>query len=320
MSVSRRALLRAAFGATAALLLRRPSLSGLARSVPELRARPIPSSGELIPVVGLGSADTFNVGDSEEERAPLREVLRLFHELGGRVFDTAPTYGTSEAVAGALARELDIADDLFFATKLSTPIPFDSPVWTQWRIEEGRKQEEASLSAWDRQVIDLHQVHNLEGLGVHLPALREAREDGRVRYLGVTAATAGQYPDLERIMRAEELDFIQVNYSLGEREAAERILPLARDRGMAVIVNKPFNGGVLFGGVRGRDLPEWAADFDCASWGQFFLKYSLAHPAVTSIIPATSNPEHLVDNMGAGVGELSDETTRRRMERFFDSL
>ena len=260
--------------------------------------------------MGLGSARTFSVGASGEERAPLKEVLRLFHEMGGRFFDTAPTYGSSEGVAGQLVQELGIQDDLFFATKISTG----------GGRQAGIDQQETSLQDWGRDIIDLNQVHNLRDTEIHLRTIRQAKEEGRTRYVGVTTSFGRQYEQMEQVLRAEELDFLQVNYSLGEREAAERLIPLAQDRGMGVIVNEPYNVGRLFGAVSGRDLPDWAAEFDCESWGQFFLKYILSHPAVTVIIPATSDPEHLIDNMGAGMGRLPDEQTRTRMEEFFDGL
>jgi len=271
--------------------------------------RPIPSSGEQLPVVGLGSARTFSVrGASQLE--PLREVLRLFYEHGGRLFDTAPTYGGAESVSGGLARDLGIHRDLFLATKISTAGGRDV----------GLAQERESREVWRRDVIDLEQVHNLRGVDLHLPVLREAKAAGRIRYLGVTTSRMPQHSDMETVMQREELDFVQLNYSLGERQAADRLLPLAQDRGMAVIVNEPYNGGRLFGAVRGRSVPDWATEFDCDSWGQFFLKYILAHPAITVAIPATSDVEHLVDNMGAGLGRLPDAAERSRMETFFDAL
>ena len=307
MKISRREMLKISAGTGAALLLRELPAFAQERA---MLLRTIPSSGQQIPAVGLGSARTFSVGPSDEERAPLREVLRLFHEMGGRVFDTAPTYGSSERVAGQLVRELGIQNDLFFATKIST----------REGREAGIDQQETSLELWGRDTIDLNQVHNLRDVDIHLRTIRQAKEEGRTRYVGVTTSFARQYEQLELLLRTEELDFVQLNYSLGEREAAERLLPLAQDRGIGVMVNEPYNVGRLFGAVRGRELPEWAADFDCGSWGQFFLKYILSHPAVTVIIPATSDPGHLVDNMGAGLGRLPDARTRTRMEGLFDGL
>ena len=307
MKISRRDMLKLSAGTGAALFL--SDVPAFARS-PSMLTRTIPSSGEAIAAVGLGSARTFNRSSSAHERASLKEVLRLFREMGGSVFDTAPTYGRSESVSGALAQELGIENELFFATKISTG----------GGRESGVRQEETSMRLWGRDTIDLNQVHNLRGLEIHLPTIRQAKDEGRTRYVGVTISRLRQFGDLERVMLREPLDFIQVNYSLGEREAADRLLPLAQDRGFAVMINEPYNAGRLFRPVRGEPLPEWAAEFDCRSWGQFFLKYILAHPAVTVVIPATSDPEHLMDNMGAGVGRLPDERTRRRMEELFDGL
>ena len=276
-----------------------PAGAGVAPSPLE---RPIPSSGETIPAVGLGTWRTFDVGASATERAPLKDVLQRFAELGGRVVDSSPMYGAAESVVGDLATDLAITDKLFLATK----------VWTSGR-DPGVAQMEQSLRRLRRQRLDLMQIHNLLDWRTHLRTLREWKAAGRVRYVGVTHYTSSAYDELERVLRGEPLDFVQVNYSLGEREAERRILPLARDRGIAVLVNRPFSEGGLFQRVRGRALPEWAAALDCESWAQFFLKWILAHPAVTCVIPATSRPQHLVDNMKAGTGNLPDAATRERM-------
>jgi len=276
MKMSRREMLKVGAGTGAALLLN--ELPAFAQSRSTI-TRTIPSSGEVIPAVGLGSARTFDVGASIAERAPAKEVLRRFRAAGGMLFDTAPTYGNSERVAGALVQELGIQNELFFATKIST----------RGGREVGAQQQESSMRLWGRDAI-------------------------------VTTSFARQYERMEQVMLTEPLDFVQLNYSLGERQAAERLLPLAQDKGLAVAVNEPFNVGRLFRAVRGQQLPRWAAEFDCQSWAQFFLKYILAHPAVTVVLPATSDPEHLVDNMEAGLGRLPDEQTRRRMEEFFDGL
>jgi len=273
-----------------------------ADAAPSLLQRPIPSSGETIPVVGLGTWRTFDVGTSAAERAPLQEVLKLFVDLGGRVIDSSPMYGAAESVLGALAAELAIADRLFFATK----------VWTSG-LAAGRAQMEQSIKRLRIQKLDLMQIHNLVDWRTHLRTLREWKAAGRIRYLGVTHYTSSGYDELERVLRSEALDFVQVNYSLGERDAERRILPLARDRGIAVLVNRPFSEGGLFSRVRGQTLPAWAADAGCESWAQLFLKWILAHPATTCVIPATSRPEHLADNMKAGVGKLPDSALRDRM-------
>jgi diketogulonate reductase-like aldo/keto reductase len=264
-------------------------------------ARPIPSSGEAIPAVGLGTWRTFDVGSSSG-RAPLRDVLQSFVGLGGRVVDSSPMYGAAESVVGDLAADLGIADRLFLATK----------VWTSGR-DAGIAQMDQSLRRLRARRLDLMQIHNLLDWRTHLGTLRSWKEAGRIRYVGVTHYSASAHDELERVLRSEPLDFVQVNYSLGERQAERRLLPLARDRGIAVLVNRPFTEGGLFQRVRGEALPAWAAEFDCASWAQFFLKWILAHPAVTCVIPGTSRPQHLADNMKAGVGPLPDAATRERM-------
>jgi diketogulonate reductase-like aldo/keto reductase len=264
--------------------------------------RPIPSSGEKLPAVGLGTWRTFDVGGSAAEREPLREVLRRMLELGGRVVDSSPMYGTAESVVGDLAAELGITEKLFLATK----------VWTSGR-EAGVAQMEQSFRRLRARRLDLMQIHNLLDWRTHLRTLREWKAAGRIRYLGITHYTSGAYEELERVLRSEPLDVVQVNYSLGEREAERRILPVARERGVAVLVNRPFSEGGLFQRVRGQTLPGWAAEFDCESWAQFFLKWILAHPAVTCVIPGTSRPQHLVDNVRAGLGRLPDPATRDRM-------
>ena len=269
--------------------------------------RPIPSTRETVPVVGLGTWQAFDVGTAAAERARLREVLRRFVELGGRVIDSSPMYGHAETVAGDLAAELGVIDTLFVATK----------VWTSGRAA-GAAQMAQSARRLRTPRLDLMQVHNLVDWRTHLTTLRESKAAGRVRYIGVTHYTASAYDELERVLHAEPLDFVQLNYSLAEREAERRILPLARDRGIAVIVNRPFAAGHLFGRVRGQTLPAWAVDFAGTSWTQFFLKWIVAHPAVTCVIPATSRPEHLADNMQAGVGALPDAATRDRMAALID--
>ena len=270
-----------------------------AASAEPLRARPIPSSGEMLPVVGLGTWRTFDVGAGAAERAPLKEVIGAFVALGGRVVDSSPMYGAAEAVVGDLAGELGVADKLFFATK----------VWAS-RREAGLAQMEQSFRRLRARRLDLMQIHNLLDWRAQLRTLRDWKAAGRLRYIGVTHYTAGAHDELERVLRAEPLDFVQVNYSAGERETEQRILPLARDRGIAVLVNRPFTEGALFQRVRGQSLPAWAADFGAESWAQLFLKWILAHPAVTCAIPATSRREHLQDNMKAGIGALPDAAAR----------
>src|SRR6266480_709696 len=293
--LSRRAVLRLMVAAAAA----GPARAGAASAI---RQSPIPSSGERIPTVGVGTWRTFDVGASAAERAPLKEVLRQFVGLGGRVVDSSRMYGAAESVVGDLATDLAITDKLFLATK----------VWTRGR-DAGVSQMEQSLRRLRTRRIDLMQIHNLLDWRTHLRTLRDWKQAGRIRYLGVTHYTSSAYDELEEVLRGEALDFVQVNYSLGDREAERRILPLARDRQVAVLVNRPFSEGGLFQRVRGQTLPTWAAEFDCESWAQFFLKWILAHPAVTCVIPGTSRPQHLVDNMNAGLGKLPDAATREHM-------
>jgi diketogulonate reductase-like aldo/keto reductase len=275
---------------------------GGAGAAPAVLARPIPSSGEKIPAVGLGTWRTFDVGVAAAERAPLRDVLARFAALGGRVIDSSPMYGAAETVTGDLAAELGLHTSLFMATK----------VWTTGRAA-GIAQMERSLRQLRARTIDVMQVHNLVDWRTHLATLREWKQAGRVRYVGVTHYTAGAYAELEQVLRSEPLDFVQVNYSLAERDAERRVLPLARERGIAVLVNRPFAEGALFSRVRGQAVPPWAADLDAHSWAQLFLKWILAHPAVTCVIPATSRPQHLADNMKAGIGALPDAAARDRI-------
>jgi diketogulonate reductase-like aldo/keto reductase len=276
-----------------------PPPAGAASSI---LTRPIPSSGEAIPVVGLGTWRTFDVGTAPSERAPLKAVLQRFVELGGRVIDSSPMYGTAESVAGDLAAELAVTDQLFFTTK----------VWTSGR-EAGVAQIEQSFRRFRTKRLDLLQIHNLLDCKTHLRTLRDFKQTGRIRYVGVTHYTASAYDELERVLRSEPLDFLQVNYSVGEREAERRILPLARERGIAVLVNRPFSEGGLFQRVRGKALPAWAAEIGCESWAQLLLKWVLGNPAATCVIPATSRPEHLTDNMKAGVGALPDAKMREQI-------
>lgn len=276
---------------------------------PEQPRRPIPKSGETIAAIGLGTWQTLDVAGNAAETAAARETLHRFVELGGQVIDSSPMYGSSEAVAGELAAELGARNRLFIATK----------VWTTGR-EAGIRQMEESMRRLRAPVIDLMQVHNLVDADTHLPTLREWKKAGRIRYLGVTHYHEGAYAELERWLRTGALDFVQLNYSLAEAEAQQRMLPLAAETGTAVLVNRPFSKGALFPRVAGKPLPDWAKEIDCASWAQFFLKWILGHPAVTCVIPATRNPKHLADNMAAGLGRLPDEAMRRRMAEHFGRI
>ncbi len=264
--------------------------------------RKIPSSGEALPVIGLGSARTFNVGSSEQKHAPLREVLKAFVDLGGNVVDSSPMYGRSETVIGDLAAELSLHNRLFLATK----------VWTTGR-EAGIRQMEDSFRKLRVKTLDLMQVHNLVDMETHLKTLHEWKASGRIRYLGITHSRASGHGEVAKIMAAYPLDFVQINYSVGERESEKRILPLAQERGIAVIINRPFSGGDLFSRLRKKPLPSWASEIDCTSWAQILLKFVVSHPAVTCAIPATSKVDHLRDNMEAGLGRLPNAKLREKI-------
>lgn len=292
--------------ATAPLMAALPSFAEISARVSK---RPIPRSNEMLPVVGLGTYQSFGVGQDAGERAPLKEVLRLFVEHGGTLVDSSPMYGTSEGVVGDIASELGLTDKLFMATK----------VWTSGR-ESGIQQMDESMRLMKVRRMDLLQIHNLQDWKTHAKTLQEWKAAGKIRYTGITHYHSGAYDELERLMKTKQFDFVQFNYSISEREAEESVLPLAQETGTAVIINRPFAQASLFSRVRGKEVPEWAAEFDCKSWGQFFLKYILGHPAVTCVIPATSKPKHLVDNMGAGVGPLPDTPMRRKMAQYMDSL
>ena len=271
--------------------------------------RPIPKSGELLHAVGLGTWQTFDVGADADGRAAAREVLARFVKAGGQMVDSSPMYGSSESVVGELAAGLGVETSLFLATK----------VWTSGR-EAGVRQMETSFRLMQTQRMDLMQVHNLLDLSVHAKTLREWKSAGRIRYIGITHYHDGAHAELEKIVRTREWDFVQFNYSMAEREAETRLLPACLDSGTAVIVNRPFSQGSLFPRVKGKPLPGWAADFDCTSWAQFFLKYLLAHPAVTCVIPGTNRADHMKDNAKAGMGRLPDAAMRRRMADYMARL
>jgi aryl-alcohol dehydrogenase-like predicted oxidoreductase len=265
----------------------------------------IPSSGEQVPAVGLGTVD-YQGDPNTDDLSTLRQTLEVFHQAGGRLLDTSPNYGNSENVLGSLLQDLGIRGDTFMATKVDR--------------EERAAGEERMEGSFRRLggAIDLMQVHNLRGADVMLPALVEWKKEGRLKYIGITTHRDSQHAAIEEYMRRYPLDFVQVNYSIADRAAADRILPLAQDKGIAVLVNRPFGKGGLFGAVRGKDLPDWAADLDAGSWGQVFLKYIMGHPAVTIPIPGTSKPHHAEDNAGALYGRLPDASLRLEMERWLD--
>jgi diketogulonate reductase-like aldo/keto reductase len=287
------------------------SMPDTTRAMPqkgEMRRRAIPSSGEMLPVVGLGTWQQFDVGEAESKRTPLKKVLRQMVELGGSVVDSSPMYGRAERVVGELSAELGLTDEIFAATK----------VWTRGK-QDGIRQMKSSIEKMNSRPMDLMQVHNLMDWQTHLETLRTWKEEERIRYTGVTHYVTSAFDELASVITETGVDFVQLPYSIRTRQAEERLLPLAADNDTAVLVNQPYEGGRLFGAVGDRELPSWAQSF-AETWGQFFLKFILARPEVTCVIPGTSDPEHLHDNMRAGYGALPDVDTRRRMAEYVDQL
>lgn len=305
MKLTRREALRMGALAGASLI---PVQRSIAGQTSELIQRTIPSSGETVPVIGLG-ARNYRVGDMGAELIPFKNTLKRFVDLGGRVVDTAPGYGNSETVIGNLVSELDILDQLFLASKVNSQ-----------GQNEGVTSIDNSFRYLRSRQLDLMQVHNLRDVDTQLKTLRELKAQGRIRYLGITTSRDRQYQEMIKILESETLDFIQVDYALDNRNAADQILPLAADRGIAVLVNLPFGRGRLFRAVGQRPLPDWAADIDCSSWAQVFLKYVVSHPAVTCVIPGTTKEHHAVDNQGACRGRLPDAALLQTMEDFIDGL
>ena len=294
-----------AVGTLAAALAMRPASAQSSGIV----SRPIPASGEHLPLIGLGTWQVFDVGNDRAARAPLREVLDAFAKSGGRMIDSSPMYGTSESVVGDLVAELGLAGKLFVATK----------VWTSGRAA-GIQQMETSFKRLRVQTMDLMQIHNLVDVATHTKTLADWKAKGRVRFVGITHYTSSAYAEVEKWLKAGQYDFLQINYSLAERDAAERLLPLARERKVAVIANRPFAEGAMFRRVRGKPVPEWAKEAGMATWAQYFLKWIVSHPAVTCTIPGTGKAEHLADNLAAGSGPLPGEALRTKMAEHFDSL
>jgi diketogulonate reductase-like aldo/keto reductase len=294
-------------GAAAAIFV--PLRMKAAQITDPILQRVIPSSGEKIPAIGLGTWQVFDVGESPAERKPLKDVLSRFVQLGGKVIDSSPMYGRAESVVGDLTDELHLRDKLFLATK----------VWTSGK-QAGIESMERSLQRLRTQKLDLMQVHNLVDVETQLATMRTWKEQGRIRYLGVTHYVDSAFPEVERILRRNKLDFVQINYSILDRRAEERLLPLAQERGVASLINRPFASGDRCARVRSKPLPEWGAEFDCKSWPQFLLKWILGNEAVTCAIPATGKVRHLEDNMAAGAGRLPDEKLRRRMVDYIVSL
>ena len=281
-----------------------------------LITRAIPSSGEKLPIVGLGGAATFSRVASSADVSALREVLRVLFENGGSVFDTAPGYGASEEVAGTIVQELDAVEKVFWATKVNVAGRGGASA----DPAAAREQIERSFQRIGKDPIDLIQVHNLADIPTQMAILKELKAQGRVRYIGTTSTRTSRYSDLAKVMREEPIDFIGVDYAVDNRKSAETILPLAQDRGIAVLGYVPFGRTRLWRRVAGRTVPEWATEFGANTWAQFFVKYAAAHPAITAVTPATSKPKNMLDNLGAAVGELPDEATQRRMEALVESL
>lgn len=315
--ISRRNALKAGVGAAVAAgtSAAAPRLLAQSGAIPAssggLIMKTIPSSGEMIPAVGIGT-NRYGVGESEEDRAPLRETMARFVALGGEVMDTASSYGTSEEVIGDLAAELGIRNDLFIVTKTDIYGRVQGAAGPQMAMERLRTD-----------VIDGFLVHNFVNVDSELPVLREWQAAGRIRYIGASTSLNNQHDLMIELLQTEDVELIEVNYSLGDRDAAARVLPLAQDKGVAVMINVPFGGGFgnsLFDAVEALDLPAWAAEFGAKSWAQLFLKYIISHPAVTVAIPGTRTVDHVIDNLGAAMGRLPDAAERRRMERWFDNL
>jgi diketogulonate reductase-like aldo/keto reductase len=295
-SITRASFLKLAAGGAAALAL------APAHGQTKMQTRPIPSTSEALPVIGCGTWRTFDVGGKAEARKSLTEVLRVLFEAGGSVIDSSPMYGTSEAVVGDLLAEMKAHDRAFLATK----------VWTSGR-QAGIAQMQESMRLLKDDRLDLMQIHNLVDWRTHLATLRAWKAEGRIRYLGITHYTPSAHDQLEAVMRAERLDFVQLNYAVDDRAAEQRLLPLAAERGIAVLVNQPFGGGGLIRSLAAKPLPPWAKEIGCESWAQILLKFVLSHPAVTCAIPGTSRPEHMKDNAGAGSGPLPDASLRARI-------
>jgi diketogulonate reductase-like aldo/keto reductase len=293
-------------------LLAASSIAGLGPAfaqTPRIMTRKIPSTGEELPAIGLGTWQVFNVGADAAARAPLREVIARFEKAGGKLIDSSPMYGSAESVAGDLVAELGLREKLFIATK----------VWTRGK-DEGIAQMETSFRRLRLKQMDLMQVHNLLDVDVHTKTLRAWKEQKKVRYIGITHYTASAYDDVEKWLNREKYDFLQINYSLAERSSEKRILEICRNKNIAVIANRPFAEGAMFRRVKGKPLPPWAAEIGAASWAQFFLKWIVGHPAITCAIPGTGRPDHIADNVQAGFGTLPDEKMRQRMAEHFDSL
>ncbi|SKB74482.1 aldo/keto reductase [Dyadobacter psychrophilus] len=305
---SRRDIMKS-IGVSGCAMLLNPLLSHAKTNQKMMLQRAIPASGEKIPLIGLGSWQQFDVGQAASERTPLKEVLKKMQELGGKLIDASPMYGRSEEVIGALTTELKNNDHFFFATK----------VWTTGK-QEGITQMNDSFKKMGRKKMDLMQVHNLQDWQTHLKTLKDWKAQGKIKYIGVTHYTDSAHARLEQIVKSKEIDFVQFNYSIRSRNAEKSLLNAAKDSGVAVIINEPFEQGALFRAVKGKELPPFATEYDIKSWAQYFLKYIVSHEAVTCAIPGTSDVKHLVDNLGAGLGKLPDATGRKKMIEWIEKV
>jgi aryl-alcohol dehydrogenase-like predicted oxidoreductase len=305
--ISRRDTLGMALGVCAGLALRPHDL--WAAEAAGIVTKPIPSTGERVPVIGIGTARRYDVAVSEAELAPLREVVRNFTRMGGKLIDTAPSYGNAETVVGNLVAQAGNRDQLFVATKVGRG---------RESVQAGRTEMEQSLKRLKVDKVDLMQVHNLGGVDEMLPVLREWKAAGRTRYIGMTTSSKNQYSELERVLRTQRMDFIEVDYAIDNREVEQRILPLAQERGVAVLAALPFGRGRVFDALGKQPVPAWAQELGIRSWPQFALKYIVSHPAVTVAIPGTAKMEYLTDNIGAARGPMPDAAARRRMAALVD--
>ncbi|HET7852959.1 MAG TPA: aldo/keto reductase [Candidatus Methylomirabilis sp.] len=303
IAVSRRTFLKSTCAISALMALWPKELLAAKANVIK---RTIPSSGERLSVIGMGTSRTFSDDVSKEQ---LGEVMQTFFDHGGQLIDSSPMYGPAERLVGGLLKTTKNARGLFVATK----------VWTDGK-QSGIEQMQRSMQLLGVGAIDLMQIHNLRDWKVHIHTLREWKAQGKIRYLGITTSHGSRHEEFETIMKAEQLDFVQFSYNLVDREAERRLFPIATEKGIATLINRPFQRGGMFDKVEGKKLPEWAAEFDCTSWAQFFLKFVVSHPQVTNVIPATSKVDHMIDNMGAGYGRLPDAKMRERMVRYLEAL
>ena len=313
MLTRRETLMFSACAASSALLHIRASLAAGA----PLLTRAVPKTGEMLPMVGLGSSATFAQMARSEDATALKDVLKTFVDNGGRVFDTAPSYGASEEVAGTIANELGIRDQIFWATKVNAS---GRDFKAKADPAKARAMLEASFKKFNLQKIDMIQVHDVADVATHLPLVKELKAAGRIRYIGITSTRENQYEELIGYMKNEPLDFVGVDYAVDNREVEKEIFPLAQEKGIAVLNYVPFGRTRLFARVKGRELPEWAGEFDAKTWAQFFVKFCISHPAVTVVTPATSNPKNMLDNLGGGIGRMPTADHRKRMVALVDAL